>query len=141
MSEFQREIQREFQREVVSTEDAPAAVGNYSQAVVVTASRTLFASGQIGLLPGKPEAGIPGDIAQQTEQVMANIAAVLGAADMTLANVVRATIYLVDIDDFGVVDRIYGAKFKAGQHPARVTIQAAALPKGALVEIDIIAVA
>jgi len=131
----------EFQRQVVSTPGAPEAVGNYSQAIVASGSRTLFASGQIGLVPGKPEAGIPGDVGQQTEQVMANICAVLAAADMTLANVVRATIYLANIDDFGVVDRIYGASFEAERYPARVTIQAAALPKGALVEIDVIAVA
>lgn len=130
----------EFQREVVRTEAAPAAVGNYNQAIVASGSRTLFASGQIGLVPGKPELGIPGDVAQQTEQVMANLAAVLSAGGMSFANVVRATIYLADIGDFPVVDRIYGAAFEAGSHPARVTIQAAALPKGALVEIDVIAV-
>lgn len=130
----------EFQREIVSTEAAPAAVGNYNQAVVVSGARTLFASGQIGLVPGKPEAGIPGDVAQQTEQVMANLRAVLSAANMSFANVVRATIYLANIGDFAVVDRIYGAVFEPGSHPARVTIQAAALPKGALVEIDVIAV-
>jgi 2-iminobutanoate/2-iminopropanoate deaminase len=125
----------------VSTDGAPAAVGNYNQAIVVSGSRTLFASGQIGLVPGKPELGIPGDVGQQTTQVMGNLGAVLTAAGMSFANFVRATIYLADIGDFAVVDRIYGQAFEAGSHPARVTIQAAALPKGALVEIDVIAVA
>jgi 2-iminobutanoate/2-iminopropanoate deaminase len=130
----------EFEREVITTEGAPAAVGNYNQAILVTGSRTLFASGQIGLIPGKPELGIPGDVAQQTEQVMANLRAVLGAAAMGFENIVRATIYLADMGDFAVVDRIYGACFEPGTHPARATIQAAALPKGARVEVDVIAV-
>ncbi|MCA9686798.1 MAG: RidA family protein, partial [Myxococcales bacterium] len=84
----------EFHREVVHTDDAPAAVGNYNQAICVTGSRTLYTSGQIGLVPGKPELGIPGDVAQQTEQVLDNLAAVLQAAGMGFANVVRSTIYL-----------------------------------------------
>ena len=130
----------EFKREIVSTEAAPAAVGNYNQAIVASGSRTLFASGQIGLIPGKPELGLVGDVAQQTEQVLRNLAAVLAAAQMSFANVVRATIYLADMGDFATVDRIYGAAFEPGQHPARATVQAAALPKGALVEIDVIAV-
>ncbi|NVB41192.1 RidA family protein [Pseudenhygromyxa sp. WMMC2535] len=130
----------EFQREVISAQDAPAAIGNYNQAVVVSGERTLFASGQIGLIPGKPELGITGDVAQQTEQVMNNLAAVLAAADMNFANVARATIYLASMADFAVVDEIYGRHFEAGKQPARVTIQAAGLPKGALVEIDVIAV-
>ncbi|MFO7567234.1 MAG: Rid family detoxifying hydrolase [Enhygromyxa sp.] len=142
MSEFQRESSPPGDRAVcVSTEDAPAAVGNYSQAIVTSGTRTLYASGQIGLVPGRPELGIPGDVAQQTEQVMANLRAVLTAAQMSFANVVRATIYLADIGDFAVVDEIYGRTFEQGSKPARVTIQAAALPKGALVEIDVIAVA
>ena len=130
----------EFKREVVNTEDAPAAVGNYSQAIVAGPGRTLFASGQIGLVPKKPELGIQGDVEQQIRQVMANLRAVLRAADMDFANVVRATIYLADIADFGRVDAIYGSYFEAGQHPARATVQAAALPKGALVEVDVIAI-
>jgi 2-iminobutanoate/2-iminopropanoate deaminase len=132
----------EFEREVISTERAPAAVGNYNQAIVAAGgARTLYASGQIGLVPGKPELGIPGDVAQQTAQVLGNLAAVLEAAGMRLANVVRATIYLADMADFTTVDAIYGQHFETGSHPARATIQAAALPKGALVEIDVIAVA
>ncbi|WP_052548359.1 Rid family detoxifying hydrolase [Enhygromyxa salina] len=132
----------EFKREVISTERAPAAVGNYNQAIVASgATRTLYASGQIGLVPGKPELGIPGDVAQQTTQVLDNLAAVLAAADMSLANVARATIYLADMGDFATVDGIYGQRFEPGSHPARATIQVAALPKGALVEIDVIAVA
>ena len=106
----------------------------------MSGSKTLYASGQIGLVPGKPELGIPGDVGQQTQQVMANLGAVLAAAQMSFANVVRATIYLANIADFPIVDSIYGAVFEPGTYPARVTIQAAALPKGALVEIDVVAV-
>lgn len=127
-------------REIISTDRAPAAVGNYNQAIVASGTRTLYASGQIGLVPGKPELGIVGDVAQQTGQVMDNLAAVLEAAGMTFANVVRATIYLADIGDFQTVDAIYGRRFEPGSHPARATIQAAALPKGARVEIDVVAV-
>ncbi|MFV8755772.1 Rid family detoxifying hydrolase [Nannocystaceae bacterium ST9] len=127
-------------REVVSTGEAPAAVGNYNQGIVVSGGRTLYVSGQIGLVPGKPELGIPGDVAVQAEQVMRNLEAVLRAADMGFANVVRATIYLADIGDFATVDAIYGRRFAAGQHPARATVQAAALPRGARVEIDVVAV-
>jgi 2-iminobutanoate/2-iminopropanoate deaminase len=130
----------EFVREVVSTPEAPAAVGNYNQAIVVSGGRTLYASGQIGLVPGKPELGIPGEVAEQTEQVMRNLDAVLRAAGMSFANVVRATIYLADIADFATVDAIYGRHFAPGSHPARATVQAAALPKGARVEIDVVAV-
>jgi 2-iminobutanoate/2-iminopropanoate deaminase len=127
-------------REVVSTEQAPAAVGNYNQAIVVSGGRTLYASGQIGLVPGKPELGIPGDVAAQTEQVMRNLEAVLRAGQMGFGNVVRATIYLADIGDFATVDAIYGRHFEPGRHPARATVQAAALPRGARVEIDVVAV-
>jgi 2-iminobutanoate/2-iminopropanoate deaminase len=128
------------QRQIVSTDRAPAAVGNYNQAIVASGTRTLYASGQIGLIPGKPELGVVGDVAQQAKQVMDNLAAVLEAGGMNFANVVRATIYLADISNFKTVDEIYGRRFESGSHPARATIQAAALPKGALVEIDVVAV-
>lgn len=128
------------QRQIVSTDRAPAAVGNYNQAIVASGTRTLYASGQIGLIPGKPELGVVGDVAQQTKQVMDNLAAVLEAGGMNFSNVVRATIYLADITNFKTVDEIYGRRFESGSHPARATIQAAALPKGALVEIDVVAV-
>lgn len=100
----------------------------------------MYASGQIGLVPGKPELGVVGDVGQQAKQVMDNLAAVLEAGGMNFSNVVRATIYLADITDFKTVDEIYGRRFEAGSHPARATIQAGALPKGALVEIDVVAV-
>ncbi len=130
----------EFVREVVATREAPTAVGNYNQAIVVSGGRTLYASGQIGLVPGKPDLGIPGDVAVQTEQVLDNLDAVLRAAGMGFANVVRATVYLADMGDFATVDAIYGRRFAPGGHPARATIQAAALPRGARVEIDVVAV-
>jgi 2-iminobutanoate/2-iminopropanoate deaminase len=128
------------EREIISTERAPAAVGNYNQAIVASGTRTLYASGQIGLIPGKENLGVVGDVAQQAEQVLDNLAAVLEAAGMSFENVARATIYLASMGDFKTVDEIYGRRFKPGMHPARATIQAAALPKGALVEIDVVAV-
>ena len=128
----------EFQREVIATDQAPAAVGNYNQGIVVSGGRTAYLSGQIGMVPGKPELGVPGDVGQQTQQIMKNIAQVLGAADMSLANVVRATIFLADIADFTTVDAIYGESF-GDAYPARETVEAANLPKGALVEISVIA--
>jgi 2-iminobutanoate/2-iminopropanoate deaminase len=128
------------QRQIVSTERAPAAVGNYNQAIIASGTRTLYASGQIGLIPGKPDLGVVGDVAQQTKQVLDNLAAVLEAGGMNFSNVVRATIYLANMADFKTVDDIYGRRFDPGSHPARATIQAGALPKGALVEIDVVAV-
>ena len=116
-------------------------MGNYNQAIVTSGTRTLYASGQIGLIPGKEGLGVVGDVARQTEQVMDNLAAVLEAAGMSFENVARATIYLANMGDFKTVDEIYGRRFKPGTHPARATIQAAALPKEALVEIDVVAVA
>ena len=128
----------EFQREVIATDQAPAAVGNYNQGIVTSGGRTAYLSGQIGMVPGKPELGVPGDVGQQTQQIMKNIAQVLGAADMSLTNVVRATIFLADIADFATVDAIYGESFGKA-YPARETVEAANLPKGALVEISVIA--
>ncbi|NJK33455.1 MAG: endoribonuclease L-PSP, partial [Deltaproteobacteria bacterium] len=85
--------------------------------------------------------GVQGDVAAQTEQVMRNVAAVLDAAGMGFGNVVRATIFLADIRDFATVDAIYGRHFEAGRPPARSPCRPRRLPKGALVEIDVVAVA
>lgn len=122
-------------KELVTTKDAPAAIGPYSQAV--RAGSLVFLSGQIPLDPVTGQL-VGGDITEQTERVMANLRAVLAAAGCSLRDVVRTTIYLVDLSQFGVVNEAYGRFFDA-PFPARATVQVAALPRGAQVEIDAIA--
>ena len=119
----------------ISTDKAPAAIGPYSQGV--WAGSFLFLSGQIPLDPesGEMESG---DVSLQTERVMRNLGAVLGAAGLGWQNVVKTTIYLADMADFTAVNEIY-ANFLKAPFPARATVQAAALPKGAKVEIDAVA--
>lgn len=121
--------------EIIQSEAAPAAVGPYSQAVQV--GHLLFCSGQIPVDP-ETKAIVEGDIHAQVEQVLKNITAVLAAANLTLANVVKATVFMVDLKDFPVMNGLYAQAF--GDHkPARSTIQVAALPLGARVEIEVIA--
>jgi 2-iminobutanoate/2-iminopropanoate deaminase len=124
-------------RSIVATPDAPAAIGPYSQAI--RAGQLVFLSGQIPLDPQSGELVGGDDIAAQTEQVMRNLEAVLRAVGASFAQVVKATIYLTDLGDFTVVNRIYGAHFEGAPPPARATVQVAALPRGAKVEIDMIA--
>jgi 2-iminobutanoate/2-iminopropanoate deaminase len=131
-------------RETISTEHAPRAIGPYSQAVVVAAAtppggRMVFCSGQIPLDPASGEMVGAGDVAAQADRVLQNLGAVLLAAGASLEMVVKTTIYLADLRDFGTVNEVY-ARYFPTQPPARVTIQAAGLPRGALVEIDAIAV-
>jgi 2-iminobutanoate/2-iminopropanoate deaminase len=121
----------------ISTTHAPGAIGPYSQAVRV--SNLVFLSGQIPLDPATGKI-VGGGIAEQTTQVMANLAAVLESAGLTFANVAKTTIYLTDLGDFQTVNEIYGRSF-TGTPPARATVQVSALPRGAKVEIDAIAVA
>ena len=122
--------------QVVSTDKAPKAIGPYSQAVV--AGEMVFLSGQIPLDPQSQQM-VQGDVRAQTERVMDNLAAVLAAAGVGFAQVVKATIFLTDLNDFSVVNEVYGKRFPSAP-PARSTVQVAALPKGARVEIDLIAV-
>jgi 2-iminobutanoate/2-iminopropanoate deaminase len=121
-------------RTVISTSQAPAAIGPYSQAI--KAGKFLFASGQLGLVPatGNLAEGIEG----QTRQALSNIQAVLAEAGATVADVVKTTIFLADMAHFATVNALYGEVFKH-EPPARSTVQVAALPKGGLVEIEIIA--
>lgn len=130
-----------MQRSIVRTPAAPAAIGPYSQAVVVPigdGKKMVFCSGQIPLDPATGQL-VEGDIAAQTQQVLANLAAVLAAAGGTFAHVVRTTIYLASMDDFAAVNAVYGERFVADP-PARATVQAARLPRDAKVEIDAIAI-
>lgn len=123
-------------REIIATAKAPAAVGPYSQAV--RAGHLVFTAGQIGIDPvlGQLRSGI----AAQTRQALANLQAVLEAAGSSLNQVVKTTIFLQDMADFATVNQIYGQAFAAAP-PARSTVQVAALPLGALVEIEAIALA
>ena len=122
-------------RKVISTQDAPAAVGPYSQAIQV--GPMLYCSGQIAIDPKTNEV-LKGDIQMQTEQVMKNIRAVLGAAGMDFSHVIKSTIYLTDMNDFAAVNEIY-AKVFVGEPPARSTVAVAGLPKGVNVEIEVLA--
>ena len=124
-------------KERIATQDAPAAIGPYSQAVRA-GGELVFLSGQIPLDPATGTL-VEGDIAAQTRRVMENLRAVLAAAGCTFADVVRTTIYLVDLGHVAAVNEAYGA-FLAEPYPARATVQVAALPRGAHVEIDAIAV-
>ena len=119
----------------ILTDTAPAAIGPYSQAIV--AGNLLFCSGQIPLDPGTGNL-VDGGIREQTEQVMSNIFAMLNAAGVGFDNVIKATIFLVDMNDFAVVNEVYGGCFSTHK-PARSTVAVKALPRGALVEIEIIA--
>lgn len=134
------------QRTVIATAEAPSAIGPYSQAIAVPGGplagpggQLVFCSGQIALSPETGQLVAPGDVVAQTEQVMKNLAAVLRAAGCGFGHVVKTTIFLANLGDFATVNEIYGRHFPQSP-PARSTIQAAALPRGALVEIEAIAV-
>ena len=124
-------------KKTIATSEAPAAVGPYSQAVAV--GNFLFAAGQIPLDPATG-ALIEGDVTAQTDRVLQNVSAVLKANGMTFANVVKSTVFLTDLATFGQMNEVYSRYFSA-PYPARSTIQVAGLPKGAQVEIEIVAVA
>jgi 2-iminobutanoate/2-iminopropanoate deaminase len=120
---------------VVSTPDAPKAIGPYSQAIVH--GQMVYTAGQVALDPATMEL-VPGGVAEQSERVFVNLRAVLAAAGSGLEQVVKATVYLVDMADFGAMNEVYAKHF--GEHrPARSTVAVAGLPKGARVEIDVIA--
>ena len=125
----------------LNVSDAPKAIGPYSQAQVVRlhgGSRLVLTAGQVGLDPRSGEM-VPGGVAEQTAQVMKNLAAVLAGAGLTFADVVKTTVYLADMQDFEAVNDVYGRHF-ATAPPARTTIAAAGLPRGARVEIEAVAV-
>ncbi len=124
-----------MEQRIVATDKAPGAIGPYSQAVV--AGGFLHSAGQIALDPSTGEM-VRGDVAAQTERVMANLGAVLAAAGVSWTDVVKTTVYLNDMRDFPTVNEIY-ARAIGDARPARSTVQVAGLPRGALVEIDCIA--
>jgi len=124
-------------REVISTPDAPKAIGPYSQAT--KAGGFVFTAGQVALDPATGQV-VPGDIAAQTERVLKNLAAVLQAAGSGLEKVARCTVFLKSMNDFAAMNEVYARYFTAAP-PARSTVEVARLPKDALVEIDLIALA
>ncbi|MDD2736446.1 MAG: RidA family protein [Desulfuromonadaceae bacterium] len=121
--------------EIISTDKSPAAIGPYSQAV--KCGNILFCSGQIPLDPDTGEL-VAGDITAQAERVMNNIAAMLSAAGAGFDDVIKTTIFLVDMADFAAVNEVYGSRFSSHK-PARSTIAVKSLPRNALLEIEVIA--
>ncbi|PJF26205.1 MAG: reactive intermediate/imine deaminase [Phototrophicales bacterium] len=121
-------------RQVVRTENAPGAVGPYAQGII--ANGFIFTAGQTGLIPGTKT--LPEGVAEQTRQVLNNIKGILEAAGTSMDKIVKTTVYLQDIKDFATMNEVY-ASFFSGDPPARTTVEVAALPLGALVEIEAVA--
>ena len=124
-------------KKIIFTDKAPAPIGPYNQAVLV--GNTLYTSGQIALNPVTMELVLD-DIETETKQVMENMKAVLEAADMTFDNVIKTTIFIMNMGDFARINTVYGSYFDEKTAPARETVQVAGLPKGVNVEISMIAV-
>ncbi|MCA8833050.1 RidA family protein [Hymenobacter pini] len=122
---------------IIFSPQAPSPIGPYSQAI--QAGNTVYVSGQISLDANGQLVG-EGDVAQQTHQVMRNLQAVLSAADLTLRHVVKCSIFVKDLGNFGLINEIYGSYFEADYAPARETVEVSRLPKDVLVEISCIAV-
>ena len=123
-------------RRAVESPGAPRALGPYSQGVA--AGDTVFCAGQVGLDPASGKL-VPGGIAAETARVLENLGAVLAAAGLSLADVVKTTVFLADLAEFGAMNEVYGRHFTP-PYPARATVQVAALPAGARVEIEAIAI-
>ena len=123
-------------KEIISTENAPGAIGPYSQAI--KANGMLFCSGQMPIDPATGEF-VEGGVAEQTEQVFKNLTAVLEAGGVSLESVVKTTVFLADMNDFGAMNEVYARYFDTNK-PARATVQAARLPRDARVEIECIAI-
>ena len=124
-------------REIISTKDAPQAIGPYSQAI--KANGLIFTSGQIAIDPATQQV-IGGDVAAQTDRVLRNLSEILEAAGSGLGKVVRCTVFLKNMSDFAAMNEVYGKYFSSAP-PSRSTVEVARLPKDVLVEIDVIALA
>lgn len=131
------EINYSFMKKIINTKHAPAPIGPYNQAVLT--SGTLYTSGQIAINPKTGEL-VTNDITTETEQVMANLKAVLEAANMTFDNVVKTTIFISDMNNFSKINEVYSNYFEEATAPARETVEVANLPKYVNVEISMIAV-
>ena len=125
------------EKKIIFTEKAPAPIGPYNQAVLV--GNTLYTSGQIALNPTTMELVLD-DIETETKQVMENLKAVLEAAGMTFENVIKTTIFIMNMGDFARINEVYGSYFNEKTAPARETVQVACLPKNVTIEISMIAV-
>ena len=125
-----------MEKHVIRTEDAPAPFQGAPYNQAVRAGELVFVAGQLGLRPG--DAGVEGDVATQTEQVMQNLAAILAAAGSSLDKLVKTTVYLQDLGDFVAMNEVY-ARHVGDRPPARATVEVAKLPSGALVEIEAVA--
>ncbi len=126
-------------RNVIRTENAPAPVGPYNQAIAAS-GQMVFVAGQIPLDPKTGEIVGAGDVVKQTEQVMANLVAILTAAGAKTEDVVKTTVFLADMNDFGAMNGVYARHFDDASAPARACVQVSRLPKDVLVEIECIAV-
>jgi 2-iminobutanoate/2-iminopropanoate deaminase len=124
-------------KKIIYTENAPAPIGPYNQAVLV--GNTLYTSGQIALNPQTMELVLD-DIETETKQVMENMKAVLAAAEMTFENVVKTSIFIMNMEDFSRINAVYGAYFNEATAPARETVQVSCLPKNVNIEISMIAI-
>ena len=124
-------------KKIIFTEKAPAPIGPYNQAVLV--GNTLYSSGQIALDPATMELVLD-DIETETKQVMENMKAVLAAAEMTFENVIKTSIFIMNMEDFSRINAVYGAYFNEATAPARETVQVACLPKNVNIEISMIAI-
>lgn len=126
-------------RRIIQTDQAPAPVGPYNQAIAAS-GEMVFASGQVALEPGTGALVGEGDVAVQTKQCLDNLSAVLAAAGATMANVVKTSVFLKDMNDFGTMNGVYATYFDEATAPARACVEVARLPKDVLVEIECIAV-
>ncbi|OWP77570.1 RidA family protein [Flavobacterium oreochromis] len=124
-------------KKIIFTEQAPAPIGPYSQAVLI--KDTLYTSGQIAINPESSEL-ILTSIEEETEQVMQNLKAVLEAANMSFENVIKTTIFIMNMGDFAKINSVYGKYFEEATAPARETVQVATLPKNVNIEISMIAI-
>ncbi|MFL2610719.1 MAG: Rid family detoxifying hydrolase [Flavobacteriaceae bacterium] len=125
-----------MKKEIIFTKNAPEPIGPYNQAIKI--GKTLYVSGQIPLIPGKMEL-VNGNLEKETIQVMKNLEAVLLKANMTFDNVVKTTIFLSDMDNFEIINKIYGKYFDPENAPARETVEVSNLPKYVRLEISVIA--
>jgi 2-iminobutanoate/2-iminopropanoate deaminase len=126
-------------KQIIQTDLAPAPVGPYNQAIVAT-GKMLFVSGQIAIDPTSNQLVYEGDVAKQTERVMANLEAILKQAGATFEDVVKTGVFLKDMNDFATMNGVYARYFNEATAPARACVEVARLPKDVLVEIDCIAV-
>jgi reactive intermediate/imine deaminase len=125
-------------RRIIASDKAPRAIGAYNQAVAVSGGTMVFVSGQLGFDPATMEM-VAGGVAAEAKQAMDNLGAILKEAGGDYGSIVKATIYLADINDFGTVNEIYAGYFEGLQAPARAAFAVAALPKGGRVEIEAVA--